>query len=108
MPKLLLSLAIVFSLLFTPLAHAAGLDCLDLAKSGIEKVEAKNESKSEKQSDKTQKAADNCCCSHTTCDRITAKGPDYLPSVSLAVIPATDDNISSLAYGPPLEPPSHA
>jgi hypothetical protein len=108
MPKFLLSLVIVFSLLFAPLAHAAGLDCLDFGKSGIEKVEAKSDSKSEKQTDKFQKNANHCCCSHTTCDRITAKAPDYLPSVSTVAIPATDDNIASVSYGPPLEPPSHA
>lgn len=108
MQKLLLSLVIVFSLLVTPLAHAAGLDCLDFGKS-ISKVEAKSDiTKSEKQSDKTQKSANHCCCAHNTCDRNIAKAAEFIPSVSSVAIPATDDRISSLAYGPPLEPPSHA
>jgi hypothetical protein len=110
MPKFLVSLFIVFSLLFAPIAHASGMACSDNGMGGIAKVELKQDfSKDSKQTgDKAEKTGHHCCCSHTACDRIASKIPDMVPAVSKVAIPATDDAIASIAFGPPLEPPSHA
>jgi len=108
MLKIVVTLSIVFSLLLTPLVHAADLDCVEFGKAGVEKVVKNDLSKSEKQTVNGEEAAHHGCCSHTAGDRLSAESLGNPSAPTSIAFPTADDKLSSLTLGPPLQPPSHA
>jgi hypothetical protein len=103
MKRLFVCLFMVFSLMLTPVAHAAGVNCPD---TGC--TLADQSSKQKKQDDgKLAKAAHSCCCQHQTAPA-SDSGIVSLSVKYAAPFITPDDALASITLGPLLEPPSHA
>ena len=98
------------SLLAAPIAHAAGLVCADEAGKTVElsSVEKAVSGESKQTNKVAQQCAHCACCSHTIADRTAAKPAEPTRESSKLVIATEVDALSSLAIGPPSEPPLHA
>lgn len=105
MKRNILSLFVAFCVLVAPIAHAAGLDCMD---SKCHAVEQTKKSDADKKDDgKLAKTGHQCCCAHVSA-KMDMEKADYTPSTAKQVIVMKDDTLASVVLGPPLEPPSHA
>lgn len=101
MKRLFVCLFLVFSLLLTPLAHAAGVNCPD---SGCTMA---NQSKEKKDDSKLAKIAHSCCCQHQVTP-VPNVGFLSLFVKYTAPFITPDDALASVTLGPLLEPPSIA
>lgn len=105
MKKVILSLFVAFSLLFAPIAHAAGMNCEGdyCQMTG----QSKEQSKSEKQDDGKMANAGHYCCSHVSViqDSSVSQSPK---ASSSPIFVLEQDATTSVVVGPPLKPPSHA
>lgn len=109
MKQTVLCLLMALSLLFAPVAHAAGLNC---GNDGDKKIELSNIKKAVSENgkqgnEKTQQCAHCAFCSHTLADRNALKITDPSRKESKQAFSTDADKLTSLAVGPPLEPPSH-
>lgn len=103
MKRLFVCLFVVFSLMLTPVVHAAGFSCPDTGCTMAEQT-----SKEKKQDDgKLAGVGHHCCCNHIV-DRAPLKVADSLTEISSAFIPGKQDDLASITVGPLLEPPSLA
>lgn len=108
MKNLFLSLFIALTLVIAPVAHAMDLDCAESVSKTAEMQVKKDFSNSSKQTQKSGAQTHNCECSHTASDRVAAKTETLRVAVTKAPLPAHDAEMTSMSYGPPLEPPAHA
>lgn len=104
--KIIFCLLILFSMLLTPLAHAAGFAC------GGDSCHASRQSKNDagpetQQGDKLAGVTHNCCCSPVLHQDGFA-APDLGGPVAGGSIPGPEVNTRSVVIGPALEPPSLA
>lgn len=107
MKNLFIGLFIILSLVVTPVAHAAGMDCADhdgsISAKTLEKVES-----SKPDAAKLAKAMHHCCC-NPVFSQILLNAPLSLAiATSSTLITSKDSALTSVIVGPPLEPPSHA
>lgn len=109
MKQTVLCLFMALSLLVAPLAHAAGFVCPTDSVQKIEKSVVLKVTQDGKQSDKAGQQCAHCAfCSHTVADRTAIKIAEPSRKESKQAFSTETDKLDSLAYGPPLEPPSHA
>lgn len=104
MNKVFICLFVVFSLLVTPVAYAAGVGCQG---DGCQMSEqAKKHSTGEKQDNgKMADTQDHCC--HQVSVNVDSNIAELMAVESEAFFTPRDDAPSSVVVGPPLEPPSH-
>ena len=103
-----ISLFMALTLLIAPVVHAAGL-CTNDNEIKIEVSSVhKAFSQDSKQGDKKAQQSLHCLCAHSVCDRITEKAPEPVFKATQVIITSEANKMTSLSYGPPLEPPSRA
>lgn len=99
MKRIVLSLFVILSVVFVPLAHVTGMDCDEDA--------SHHSSESEKQDSGKVTSAHHCCVSPMV-DRADAKHAVALFTISTAYVVPGQADFTSVTVGPLLEPPSHA
>ncbi len=99
MKRIVLSLFVVLSLVFVPLAHSIGIDCDD---------DASHQVSHSKKQDSGKVANAHHCCVSPMVDRADARHVVALFTVSAAYIIPAQADFASITVGPLLEPPSHA
>lgn len=102
MNKLLIILFVIFSLVFVPLAHAAGAGCMSNTGESACSVFQNKKQDVGKAFD-----ANHCCCSPMA-ERTNTKHSVVLFMTFAAFILSGQINLTSLTIEPLLEPPSHA
>lgn len=105
MKKLVLSLFVAFSLLASPMAHAADVNCEVENSQSAEKVS--DHSASKKQTDNKIAKSGHHCCTHVSAlpDLIVSKSTTA--DASRTVFATEQDVVTSVVVGPPLKPPSY-
>lgn len=101
MKRIVISLFVIFSMLFVPLVHAVGVDCLD-DNSAVSHGHSKNDKR-----DNGRAANAHHCCVGPMVDRTDAKQTVAVFISSAVYATPTNVGFASITVGPLLEPPSH-
>ncbi len=106
MKNAFMSILVVLSMLFAPVAHAADAHCKGFSCTENEQIQKQAED-SKQDSSKMAGACHHCCNMHVAI-KLDVYTSEHELAARQPVVVANDEKIVSLVVGPPLKPPSHA
>ena len=107
MKNAVLSLFVAFAVLISPIAHASEIACGNGDCQMLDGSKKTAKADSEQGSEKTEKSAHHCC-SHQSAKVDTHQEAPQKSMRSKTFFSLENESVESLAFGPPLKPPSNA